>query len=118
EALSKAGDSDAALQTIEHAIATSKETGEQWAVAEVLRMKAGLLANRGAADGEIETLLLESIEIARHQQARCWELRAACDLARLWRRQGRDTEALNLLRSIYDQFIEGFDTSDLLDAKA
>jgi predicted ATPase/class 3 adenylate cyclase len=118
EALSKAGDSDAALQTIEQAIATSKETGEQWAAAEVVRMKARLLAARGAADGEIEMLLLESIEIARHQQARCWELRAACDLARLWQRQGRDIEALNLLRSIYDQFTEGFDTPDLLDAKA
>jgi class 3 adenylate cyclase/predicted ATPase len=117
EGLSKAGDSDAALQTIEQAIATSKETGEQWAIAEVLRMKARLLATR-AADGEIETLLLESIEIARRQQARCWELRAACDLARLWQQQGRDIEAFNLLRSIYDQFTEGFDTPDLLDAKA
>jgi len=117
EGLSKAGDSDAALQTIEQAIATSNETGERWATAEVLRMKANLLATR-AADGEIETLLLESIAIARRQQARCWELRAASDLARLWQQQGRDIEAFNLLRSIYDQFTEGFDTPDLLDAKA
>jgi predicted ATPase len=117
EGLSNAGDRDAALQTIDEAIATSKETGEQWAVAEVLRMKARLLASR-AAVGEIEALLLESIEIARRQQARCWELRAACDLARLWQQQGRDSEAFNLLRSIYDQFTEGFDTPDLLDAKA
>jgi len=80
-------------------------------------MKANLLATR-AADGEIETLLLESIAIARRQQARCWELRAASDLARLWQQQGRDIEAFNLLRSIYDQFTEGFDTPDLLDAKA
>jgi class 3 adenylate cyclase/predicted ATPase len=117
EGLSKAGDRDAALQTIDEAIATSKETGEQWAVAEVLRMKARLLASR-AAVGEIEALLSESIEIARRQQARCWELRAACDLARLWQQQGRDIEAFNLLRSIYDQFTEGFDTPDLLNAKA
>jgi predicted ATPase/class 3 adenylate cyclase len=117
EGHSKAGDSDAALQAIEQAIAASKESGERWAIAEVLRMKARLLATR-AADGEIETLLLESIEIARRQQARSWQLRAACDLARLWQRQGRDIEALNLLRSIYDQFTEGFDTLDLLEAKA
>jgi predicted ATPase len=85
----------------------------------VLRMKARLLVEfRRASDREIESLLMESIEIARRQQARCWELRAACDLARLWQRQGRDIEAFNLLRSIYDQFTEGFDTPDLLDAKA
>jgi predicted ATPase len=114
----KAGDSDAALQAIEQAIAVSKETGERWAIAEVLRMKARLLAARRAADGEIETLLLESIEIARRQQARCWELRAACDLARLWQGQGREIEAFNLLRSIYGKFTEGFDTPDLRDAKA
>jgi predicted ATPase/class 3 adenylate cyclase len=119
EGHSKAGDSGAAFQAIEQAIATSKETGEQWAIAEVLRMKARLLVEaRRASDGEIETLLMESIEIARRQQARCWELRATCDLARLWQRQGRDIEAFNLLRSIYDQFTEGFDTPDLLDAKA
>jgi predicted ATPase len=118
EAHSKAGNSDAALQAIEQAIAASKETGEQWEIAEVLRMKARLLATRRTADVEIEALLLESIEIARRQQARCWELRAACDLARLWQQQGRDIEALSLLRSIYDQFTEGFDTLDLLEAKA
>jgi predicted ATPase/class 3 adenylate cyclase len=118
EGLWKAGDSDAALQTIEQAIAASKETGERWAIAEVMRMKARLLAARQAADGEIESLLLESIEVARRQQARCWELRAACDLARLWQRQGREIEAFNVVRSIYDQFTEGLDTPDLLDARA
>ena len=117
EGHAKAGNSDAALQAIEQAIAMSKETGEQWAVAEVLRMKARMLAIYRAPADEIEILLRESIEIARGQQARCWELRAASDLARLWQQQGRDVEALNLLRAIYDQFTEGFDAPDLLDAK-
>jgi predicted ATPase len=83
-----------------------------------MRMKARLLAARHAADDEIESLLLESIETARRQQARCWELRAACDLARLWQRQSREIEAFNVVRSIYDQFTEGLDTPDLLDARA
>jgi len=70
-----------------------------------------------AKAGAIEALLLDSIEIARRQQARCWELRTACDLARLWQQAGRNSEAFNLLHSIYDQFTEGFDTADLQDAK-
>src|SRR5262249_45495563 len=67
---------------------------------------------------EIETILLNSLEIARAQQARCWELRAACDLAHLRQGQGRDREGLKLVQAIYEQFTEGFDTADLREAKA
>ena len=67
---------------------------------------------------EIEAILLNSLEIARRQQARCWQLRTSCDLARLWQRQGRSKKALKLLQSVYDQFTEGFDTADLRDAQA
>jgi len=67
---------------------------------------------------EVEALLVDSLQIARRQQARSWELRAACDLARLWRREGRADEALQLIQTIYDQFTEGFDTPDLQDAEA
>jgi predicted ATPase len=82
-------------------------------------LKAWILSTAGRrTDKEIETLFDESIETARRQRARVWELRASCDLARLQRRQGREHEALTLLQSIYDQFTEGFGTADLLDAKA
>lgn len=109
----------AALHAIEQALATSDETGERWALAEVLRIKAGLLLTAGGAKAdEVENLLAKSLEIARRQQALCWELRTSCDLARLWRAQGRDTDALNLIRSIYGQFTEGFETADLREAKA
>jgi predicted ATPase len=119
EAHAKADRSDAALQLIEEALATAEETGERWAVAEVLRIKAGVLLATGRATADhIETLLTNSLAIARRQEARSWELRTACDLARLWQRQERGKEALNLLRSTYDQFTEGFDTADLKDAKA
>jgi predicted ATPase len=119
EAHAKVGRSDAALKIIEEALAISDETGERWAVAEVLRIKAGLLQATGRATAdEIEGLLIKSLETGRRQQALSWQLRTACDLVRLWQGQGRDDEALTLLQSIYGQFTEGFGTADLIDAKA
>jgi predicted ATPase len=119
EACMETGRGDAALEFIEEALAVSKDTGERWAMAEVLRVKARLLQILGRTETrEIETVLINGLEIARVQQARCWELRASCDLARLWQGQGREREALKLLESIYEQFTEGFDTRDLVDAKA
>jgi class 3 adenylate cyclase/predicted ATPase len=119
EAHAKAGRSDVALQAIEHALAVSDETGERWAVAEVLRTKAGLLlAHDPTKADEVENLLIKSLEIARRQQALCWELRASCDLARLWQRRGRGKDALELLRSIHGQFTEGLETPDLKAAEA
>src|SRR5207247_888650 len=106
-------------KAIEQALAISKDTGESWAMAEVLRVKARALQAAGSAKAEeIETVLVNSLETARRQQARCWELRAACDLAGLWQGQGRGTNALQLLESVYEQFTEGFDTPDLRHAKA
>ena len=118
EAHGKAGHSDTALQVIAEALLISEETGERWAIAEVLRIKAGLLLATGGPTEEAEALLVNSLQIARHQQARSWELRTACDLARLWAHQGRVAEALQLVQTIYDQLTEGFDTADLRDAEA
>jgi predicted ATPase len=119
EAHAKVGRCDIALSIIEEALAISDETGERWAVAEMLRIKAGLLQAIGrAAAEEIESLLVKSLETGRRQQALSWQLRTACDLARLWQGQGRTEEALTLLQSTYDQFTEGFDTADLIQAEA
>jgi predicted ATPase/class 3 adenylate cyclase len=118
EAHAKAGHDDTALQVIAEALEISDATGERWAIAEVLRIKAGLLLATGRPTGEVEALLLNSLQTARHQQARSWELRTACDLARLWQQQGRGPEALQLVRTIYDQFTEGFDAADLRDAES
>jgi predicted ATPase len=102
EAYSKAGRNDDALQAIDRAIAVSAETGERWALAEVLRIKARLLQStrpRGLATvREVEALLVLSLNTARHQGARCWELRASDDLAQLWKGQGRMKEATQLLQ--------------------
>ena len=59
-----------------------------------------------------------AIEVARVQDAKTWELRAAISLARLWAEQGERRQAHDLLAMVYDWFAEGFDTADLADAKA
>jgi predicted ATPase/class 3 adenylate cyclase/DNA-binding response OmpR family regulator len=118
EVYGKWGRDEAALQAVERALAICEESGERWAMAEVLRCKAHLLLSaRPANDAVIESVLLKSLEIAQCQQARCWELRTSCDLSRLWQRQGKSKKALTLLQSVYDQFTEGFDTADLRDAQ-
>ncbi|MCZ6874669.1 MAG: hypothetical protein O7G88_14255 [bacterium] len=61
---------------------------------------------------------LNALDIARHQQAKSWELRAATSLAHLWQHQGKRQDAYDLLAPVYGWFTEGFDTADLKDAKA
>ena len=67
---------------------------------------------------EAEASFLKALEVARHQQAKSWELRAATSLTRLWQGQGKKTEARELLSPVYNWFTEGFDTADLKEAKA
>jgi predicted ATPase len=65
-----------------------------------------------------EECFLKAIDIARRQEAKSLELRAATSLARLWQSQGKTAEARQLLAEIYGWFTEGFDTKDLQEAKA
>jgi class 3 adenylate cyclase/predicted ATPase len=118
EGLAKAGRVDAALQALEQALAVADETGERWALPEVLRVKAALLSSSGRSADEIEGILTKSRDLARLQGARCWELRTSSDLARLWQHQGRCDEAFNALVEAYEQFTEGFATAELKDAAA
>ena len=117
EACAKGRRIDAALEAIEQAIAISEESGENWYLAEILRIKAGLLSVTDRTCDQVEILFVRSLDTARRQQARCWELRTACDLASFWQSNGRAKEALHLLQPIYAQFTEGFDTADLRHAK-
>ena len=82
-------------------------------------MRGAILLDKDESQAEeAEGIFREAIEIARGQDAKWWELRAAASLARLWQRQGKQAEARDLLLPIYDWFTEGFDTPDLKDAKA
>ena len=67
---------------------------------------------------EVETCYNRALEVARRQQAKSLELRAAISLSRLWQQQGKQEEAHHLLAEIYGWFTEGFDTADLKEAKA
>ena len=72
----------------------------------------------GAADDEVEVWLERALRVARQQEARSWELRAAMSLSRLWARQGKRGEAQALLAEVYNWFTEGFETTDLKEARA
>ena len=67
---------------------------------------------------EAEACIHQALSVARRQEAKSLELRAATSLARLWQQQGKTGEARALLAPVYDWFTEGFDTQDLKDAKA
>jgi class 3 adenylate cyclase/predicted ATPase len=119
QAYAAIGRMDRALVTIEQAIAVASETGERWAIAEILRVKAALiLAASSAGTAEAEALLSESITVSRTQQARSWELRASCDLARLWQQNGRPHDALLLLQDVIGQFKSTEISEDLVTARA
>ena len=90
---------------------------ERWFAAELNRHKGELLLRQGHPEAT-EGLYRKALSIAREQEAKLWELRAAASLARFRRDQGRRAEARDLLAPVYGWFTEGFDTADLKDAKA
>jgi predicted ATPase len=94
-----------------------RETEERCYEAELLRLRASLIAAEGR-HGEASEYLREAIRVAERSGAKLFELRAAITVSRLWRDQGKRTEARDLLAPIYGWFTEGFDTPDLKEAKA
>jgi predicted ATPase len=78
---------------------------------------AGEIAATEADAAKAEAYFERALAVARQQQAKSWELRAAMSMARLWRDQGKPEEARDLLAPVYGWFTEGFDTRDLQDAK-
>jgi predicted ATPase len=77
-----------------------------------------LLRQTGTPQAEAEAWLQRALDVARRQEAKSLELRAAMSLSRLWQQQGKRQEAYDLLAPIYHWFTEGFDTADLQDARA
>src|SRR5262249_50460261 len=101
------------------ALAVVDKTGERYWEVEIHRLKGELLLALSAEQhAEAETCFHQALAVARHQEAKSLELRAATSLSRLWQRQGKRAEAQQLLAPIYGWFTEGFDTPDLREARA
>jgi predicted ATPase len=119
QALAACGWHDEAIGALNEAAAVVKETGECYVEAEIHRLQGNLLlAKAGNGSATAERCYLKAIEVARAQQARALELRAASDLARLWIERGERGRAADLLGPIRGWFTEGFDTLDLKAARA
>jgi hypothetical protein len=119
EGLGRSGDLDNALSLLDEQIVQIERPGweERFAYAEILRLKGWMLSLKGDLEGA-ERDLLASLDWARRQQAKMWELRTSTSLARLWQGQGKRQDAYELLAPVYGWFTEGFDTKDLLEAKS
>jgi predicted ATPase len=113
------GQRDDAWRCIDDAIDKIEKSKEKWGEAEMHRIAGEVALKSPAPDTEkAEKHFDRALAVARHQQTKSWELRAAMSLARLWRDQGKTLEARELLAPVYGWFTEGFDTRDLKEAKA
>jgi predicted ATPase len=135
ESYGLAGQPEEGLTVLDEALAIAEANGECWWKAELCRLKGELwlikatrtgdLGNDpGAPSGvavatrQVEVCFRQSLDVARGQQAKSLELRAAMSLGRLWQRRGQRSEARQLLAPIYGWFTEGFDSADLQEARA
>jgi len=117
-AYAKLGQFDDAWRSISEAMAVVEITKELWCEADIHRIAGEIALLREPDVAKAEACFERALTVAREQQAKSWELRAAMSMARLWRDQGKRNEARNLLAPVYDWFTEGFDTRDLKEAKA
>jgi predicted ATPase len=115
----KAGRAEEGLHILAEALAAIDNHAELYSAAEVYRVQGELLLLQATPDtSQAETSFQRALDVARHQQAKSLELRAAMSLARLWRHQGKRPQAYQMLAESYGWFTEGFDTPDLQEAKA
>jgi len=113
------GHTEDGLQALAEAHILAEQQEERWWEAEIARLRGVLLLRQtGTPQAETETWLQRALDVARRQQAKALELRAALSLSRLWQQQGKRAAARELLVPIYGWFTEGFDTVDLQEAKA
>ena len=113
------GQFDDAWRCIGEAKAAVETTGERWCEAEINRVAGEIALKSPERDAaKAEAYFERALAVARQQQAKSWELRAAMSMARLWRDQGKPQQARELLAPVYGWFTEGFDTLDLKEAKA
>jgi predicted ATPase len=118
EAYTKAGRFDDALRALDEGLALAEANDDRFQEAELQRLKGELLLTESPHPVAAEEWFRRSIETAKRQQSRAWELRATTSLARLWQRQGRRDDARAALAAVYATYTEGFTTPDLVDAAA
>ena len=118
EAFINSGEIDQGAEALAEALAAADSTGQRYYESELYRLKGELLLVGGKATDEIEQSFLQAIAIARRQNAKSFELRAATSLCRLWHRRGESEEARRRLAEIHGRFTEGFDTPDLKEARS
>jgi predicted ATPase/class 3 adenylate cyclase len=118
EACGRAGQVEEGLRVLEEALEAPQIAEDHFYEAEVYRLKGELLLQQSTAQqGQAEEHFHQALTVARQQQAKSWELRAAMSLSRLWQQQGKRAEAYELLAPVHGWFTEGFDTADLQEAK-
>ena len=119
ETYGKSGQAEEGLHVLTEALALVARTGECWWEAELHRLTGELLLRHTVSEvPKAEARFQDALAVARRQQAKSLELHAALSLSRLRQRQGKRTEARELLAPVYSWFTEGFDTADLCDARA
>jgi class 3 adenylate cyclase/predicted ATPase len=119
EAYGVVGQTEEGLRSVAEALELTEKTGFRVYEPELHRVQGELLLQQAGSDAsQAEACFRKAIAIARSQQAKSWELRAATSLARLWQSQGKCQEGRELLVPVYEWFTEGFGTKDLQDAKA
>ena len=118
QAQAACGHYDEGLAALHEAAMLVEETDERFAVAEIHRVEGNLLLAQDQDGAAAEACYVRALEVARAQQARSLELRAARDLAQLWAERGERARAADLLAPVYGWFTEGFETADLKEAKA
>jgi predicted ATPase len=119
EACGTVGQHDDGLRALEEALQWVQRNDEHLYEAEVYRIKGELLLKRHVPDpAAAEQCFERALQVARRQEAKSWELRAAMSLSRLWLQKGRGDDARELLMPVFGWFTEGFDTADLQDARA
>jgi class 3 adenylate cyclase/predicted ATPase len=112
------GHFDQAQRCFDDAVTLMAQTKERWYESDIHRIAGDVAMRAPDADPvKAETLFAQALDIARAQQAKSFELRAAMSLASLWREQKRCDEARSLLAPIYNWYTEGFDTHDLRQAR-
>jgi predicted ATPase len=113
------GRTEEGLQALTEAYTLMEQQEERWWEAEIARLRGVLLLRQpGTPQAEAETCFRQALDVARRQEGKSLELRAAMSLSRLWQQQGKRAEAHALLAPVYSWFTEGFDTADLQEAKA